>query len=482
MSEENRSYLFFLPSVIFLLGFTGGVAQHFGILFETKVLQDVLILFFVVSSFAKTKNFALPFQFYLSYPLVAITIIAFVSWILNDGSLIGLTLYLRNTWIFYLLFLGFLNFDFSETERRFLLILCSTLIIIQFPIAFFRLDSIGIRESGWIGTIHQTAGQIGLLFPLILVALIFSYGMAYKKHSLLVFFMLFLSGLFSVVFEKRAIVFLFPLVILGILFLDFYLFRSRIGKKSIIARLNEQKTILLGALFGTIFTCSAALQFIPSLNPVTETFHPITDTYHSDEVHSYLAETSSPIKQVIFRFNHLIHYTSDYMLRDYTHPMNASQSSIANNTNIQLGRLELLKQVFGHLTSQNSQVMFFGYGPSSISPSGLMGPNRNDVMFELTGLRGASSSFLHNLIEVGFLSGVMVIIWFLGMGLKIVVIARSCNFSPQKHFLSLTTITIYSIFCFDFFFYSKVMWSQSLLAPMFFFILAEFMKSEGKSK
>ena len=119
--------------------------------------------------------------------------------------------FLTYTIFSYLYFIVFINTtDINKSKKilRFIIILC----LIQIPASIIKFIFIGISESGGIGTIGFSEGSVSAIFPAFMTAILFSYYIFTRKKLYLVLITLFF--LMSIIGDKRAAMFLIPLILL----------------------------------------------------------------------------------------------------------------------------------------------------------------------------------------------------------------------------------------------------------------------------
>lgn len=463
---------------ILILGLTMGVWEHFGLLSLVKAAQESLLLVLFCYSLWSVRKRAATFQTPLVWPLYGLTLVAFFSAYAQNKGVADLVLFLREYMVFFLVFLAVLNLELPTRYRSSLYCLVGIIFLIQLPVSWLKYYFYGIGESLWIGTLHQSAGQLGLLFPLFAIAVLLAYGLSFRRNVKTIFLLMTLYGLFAVISEKRGIVFTFPLLVIALLFVCYSSESCLFDRAKRETFFRKHRHLMFSALASCGITIAFGVTAISSLNPSLDSYIPVgVDCLRANQ------EQQLPvIEQLSCRATYIISYTRDYLSRGYSHPLNRSEHTVDSNTNIQLGRLELIRQAFIFIFRQDPMVMALGYGPSSVSQSYILGPNREDILFEQTGLRGPSSSIVKILLESGLLGGACMLVWFALVGLKLVESMKNDALKAKRKFLLLCLTGVQGILSFDFFVYSQVFWSQGVLMPLYFLLLSDLYRSGSDEK
>jgi hypothetical protein len=243
---------------------------------------------------------------------------------------------------------------------------------------------------------------------------------------------------------------------------------------------RRHRNLMLAVAASSIITIWFSLITIKSLNPSLDNYLPVEFTcLHANQKQQ---RPENYLEQLSCRLSYLLYYSKDYLIRGYSHPLNLSAQTVESNTNIQLGRLQLIYQTFIYKIKQNPIEIALGSGPSSVSASYILGPNREDILFERTALRGPSSSIVKIVLELGFLGGACMLFWFALVGLKLVQCIKNNDLKPKRKFLILCLVGLHGTLVFDFFVYSQVIWTQGVLIPLYFILLAELYRSGNGEK
>ncbi|TVM14370.1 hypothetical protein DPQ33_17625 [Oceanidesulfovibrio indonesiensis] len=315
----------------------------------------------------------------------------------------------------------------------------------QLPFIIYKFSTIGVNENIWIGTLHQNAGQISVLFPLFLISIISPWFLLYGrdfKHVIIFTTLIMILTFFAIAGEKRATIFLVPLWLY--LCFSLLLLKEFLNNKQFFAAPKAQALLIFFILSLGVFYGSQKL--IPSLN---------LDEKVGGEI-SIL---------------HVFKYTRQYLTRDYIDPLNNPIENIDQDKGIQLGRFAVIERSFSYISSQNIVHFLFGYGASAMNPSYLLGPDRSDVAYQNFGIRGAASNVVRVLFESGTVGVLLKFFWFTAV--FIWLLNTFLNKSNKTlTFILFSAFTSHCVFFFDFLLYSDATWCFDILSPMYFLLLA----------
>lgn len=261
--------------------------------------------------------------------------------------------------IYYLssfLYSLYLNFDSKYVKKHIF-----NLIIISSIGVLIKVFVHGIDESFLIGFMSMTAGEIGFLFPSLMLIFIFEL-IPNNKTRIYFFILLFLFGIFN---EKRSIVFFFPLI------LSFY-YNFKI--------FNLKNLVLL------LFFYSLAIFLIPSLNPENKIFGSIDFIYPFE-------------------------YALNYLTATYDGGLQGDQVEAIYNMNSQYGRFALLSSIIKSAFDFNLNTLLFGHGMGTFTINHGIGNYLDDNMLNILGYRGKLSTFLIILLDSGLIALITFIIY-----------------------------------------------------------------------
>jgi hypothetical protein len=375
-------------------------------------------------------------------PFGIAVLIGLVSGALQGASSIESLFYVRLLVVPLLFLLGALNVQLDQAASRRILLLIAALVLFQIPFFAYKWIVIGVEEKHWIGALSQTAGQIGLIFPLLILSLIVPLYIATGGWAII---LVLVYSFLPVINEKRAIVVMLPALLIAAVFTFSQISPRRVTNEKFAPRIHYRRLSLLFSVCIAIWVSS--VNSIPSLE----------------------CKNAPPCALQV------IAYSYQYLLRDYSSPMNLSKTSKEENTNIQLGRLTLIKESILTLTEKGWKTLLFGLGAGAINPSPNLGPNRADIMFDKSGLRGTYSQGLMLLWEGGICSVLGAAGFFVFLWLALAKQLALMHTSPSIVFGN-GMILMAAILAFDFFGYSTAGWLTHSVTPFVFTLVAIFLR------
>ena len=317
---------------------------------------------------------------------------------------------------------GYLHYNISnrssfQTTKNLLIVI----ILSQFFFVILKLLVLGgVNEGFLIGSMHHNAGQLGFLFPAILIPItVLIYSRDNRRWLMLI--LLVMLYLFAVINEKRAFFYLG----LPILLISFYcVFKGAVSLKN--------GTMLFLALTSAFFLLMYTRKFIGSLSG-TE------------------GDVITPSG-----FSFLFWYAYEYLTMGYGGALQGSEDLAAVDRNVQVGRFIVWAWGLEFFQKMELFDQIFGLGLGSLTPSSYL--NSPDVMFQVLGFRGAMSGALHTLIEGG------VIFFVLNNLLIILPLVRLLKSKMYYHRLNAQVsfenklcsvlLVVWTVFVFDFYLYS----------------------------
>ncbi|MBN1378999.1 MAG: O-antigen ligase family protein [Gammaproteobacteria bacterium] len=427
--------------VLIFASLSTGIWQGLGIpLAAIKAITEVCILILLLSVFTKEINWK---ALILIVPLLCISFIGVCGALLeqSEGTLSAI-LFFRDMLKFALLLPAIASFKQRNMLIEKAVFLASVFFLIQPVISILKFFLIGVDESYWIGTMHQTAGELGVLAPLF--AICFLVPMAFLR-SFWWFTVVVAFCVFCFVNEKRLGLSAIPITMFGMLFL--HLIQDSWRNFKGIDKLSSSKRKLYGGFIISllsIFVIYASALIIPSLNI-------------DEKVGGF------------FNYRHIISYHKEYLTRDYEDPLNNPIENIEFDPGIQLGRFKLINNSFRYMANQPTLRLLFGFGGSDISTSYLLGGDRTDIFYHKHQLRGATPFGLRVLIETGFVGYLIFVFWF--SYISFLLIRNIFSLNESRSTLAICATGMHLIFFFDSLFYSCATWTNGVLTPIYFVIL-----------
>ena len=317
-------------------------------------------------------------------PLFGLAFCGFISALGNDQGLLAGALFVRQSIGPSLLVACGLVVARAARATRALCGLALACLAFQPCVALVKLITVGIDEKQWIGTLHQSAGQLGLLLPMVGIATAIPLAVIYRP-AVVLFVPLFV--LFGIVGEKRAIVIVLPLVIVLTAALSLIVVRKRLGLDSAWAHCGARCRAAMGAvlIISLVESTVGGILSIASLNPTN------VDGGGIEAIVDSPGSIADRLQSLTEQLSYAVGYVHDYLLRDFDHAMNKSEQSVEENTNIQLGQLRIIVEASRAVARFDTPQLLFGLGGSAVDESYLLGANRNDVIFSALGLRGPTA-------------------------------------------------------------------------------------------
>lgn len=195
-----------------------------------KYLPDLISLIILIKVLLKVfkKEVKITDKYIVIF--IILLIINIIAFIINDQSLIVFIVGLRNYYIFYISFLGYLYLDLTKNDVRVIIKSIIIFSFIQIPITvvqyfYFRTADVDLFQDYVAGTFGERMnGDLGFLILIVISLYISSYLVGKIKAKNLLPLILF--GIPVILGEIKIVILILP-VILVVLFL------SRISKKGI---------------------------------------------------------------------------------------------------------------------------------------------------------------------------------------------------------------------------------------------------------
>lgn len=325
----------------------------------------------------------------------------------------------------------------AQKNQIFLKRIVKFLIASQFIFVLFKFVILGKIDEGFlIGSMHHSAGQLGFLFPALMIPVVCI--LFYPTRLWLTLCLILLLVGFGVLNEKRSIIYLG----IPIIFSCFYALRSQNWNVSSMLKGSFLLIILIGVL-----------------------------SFSSNKIGS-LSGTEAALSIVSEnRMTYLYSYAIEYLTMDYGGPLQGSELDAISDTGVQVGRVIVLVKGINFIFSSDTFNQLFGYGFGYITPSEYI--NASDTLFSRLGFRGAISSAMEIFIEGGMvgltLCSYLLIAPFFSLVSKRRRIRKEVGKGSLEYKNTSILIIILSIFIFDFYFYSNILLS-TLPMPLLLFM------------
>ena len=421
----NIKYYSISIILIFTFSFFQGVLQLIGIpTIVPRFLLESSILFLFLKTIFLSQRYNLVITFKWGYWILSIFFITIASSIINKQDPISVMLFMRHTFIFYLLFVTVYNTDISIKNIKMIRSYLIGLFIIQIPASIIKLISYGrIVEGGGIGTISVQDGSAALLLSLFPISFLFSKYLYNKRTNYLLYCILFL--IISIASGKRATAFLLPLLMLFIFTNYLYV--------------NDQKRLKkIFQLSYKIIIISFFMLYITSQ----------TSSFLSPSGRAFSGEFD-----LKFLYNRMILY-----------------SVASEAVNPGAGRANAISSTYKYVSNSGIEYLLFGFGPGSIIGSFVVQEKRSiGTMHNLP--YANRSGFVWLFLQIGLIGAMFylffIINWFLST-IKVYKISRFKNSAPGL----LGIIGALFILMFDVSLYSTSFITNGVTMPVLIYLSA----------
>ena len=435
-----------LLAIVFLVNLNLGIVMAFDIsVSKVRIaIEAMILLLLAITAFRSSRADVFRALKWIGLPLLAASI-GIAGDLSYQASHLEMILFARESLMPLVFFALFLLEPPDKIQWRVLLTVLLLTAAIQLPVAALKYCLLGVNEKQWIGTFHQTAGQLGLLMPMLTVVFLWAY--AIKRGCLFVPVLLATGyALVSVVNEKRAVVFILPLLVALLISID--LIASRLSGRQL-------REIWYCKKLGTCRLLSFYLLSVVAV--IAFALHNISSFDTSTGDYENLPHRS------------VIAYSIEYLNRDYDSPMNRSANpDLETNRNIQMGRFRLWARGIETVAELPLARLLFGAGGGWLLEHPLLTHKPNDIFFDRIQLRGPTSTGLRHLFEIGIVGFLLMFIW---LGQIAWALLRRVS-DGGSGMIALGAAGAWAIFMFDYLFYSQVGSGVGVFAPVCFLFVA----------
>ncbi len=421
---------------IFGISLNLAVADHFGFnVTALRIATTSIIIFLFLRTLLTTARQRLARTFeWIAIPAL-VTALGAVNAVVSTRSVTELLLFLFEMSSPLMLFVIFYAAPITKRQKQALVVLLLLVFAVQIPVSVAKYVYFGVDEKRWIGTFDHSAGQLGLLMPMIAVSLLWAY--AIKKQ--IVWGPVILIALFSavgIISEKRSFMLVLPFLLIFLSCSAAVSDRFQHSAGEFVRRFGLGKQALT-ALGLSLAVAVGSIHFMPSLNTDRQEFKSLkTGTVAA--------------------------YVREYLTRGYESEMNTSRLSKSENRNIQLGRLMLWEMAIEMCPERGVKACALGEGGGWLIQHPLLHSKSEDFMFEQLELRGPRSTGIRHLFEVGVIGLGLMLLWFAQIAWGI--FRRVGN--VQVGWLALGALGVWSIQAFDYVLYSEVAWRSGIFTPI----------------
>lgn len=405
--------------LVLCLSFIGGI---FAFDYSSSLLIQKVTIIFIILFSVLTRMILSRSSLRLGSILILYSILIFISSTFYFKDLIYILASVQSHFTIVLAYLWISTLNFTSEDLRRFRYLFYLILLTQILASFGKFLIYGVDEQYFIGTMSHAAGQLSLIFPAIAIPLVFFLmNVETKIQGYILVLGLFL---FAIIGEKRAAIFILPLV-----FFASYKYILLEELKIDAKLLTNNKFFLLASIFGLM---TLGIYLIPSLN--------------KEEI---VGGSISYLYLIEYSLNYLNMSCVDNI---YDQKLQGLCSNMSIDTNIQFGRFKLLLLVIDWIFTSDIKTMLFGLGYGSVTPSDMLNQGR-DILYQTTGLRGAISGFGLAIIETGIFGATLITSFFIYLFVYLGHGFKKLNSSFAKRWYKMLCI-IFIVFCFDFFFYS----------------------------
>lgn len=241
---------------ILFIALCGGLRIPLGLPSFITVLSEIFIyLLLIVSLIARSgRNIYLPHMWYC---IVSIFMIAGCSIVLNEIEFFKALFSLRLLFRFYFFYVAITFLELSDENLKKINFFVAALLVFQFPVVAVKFYHYGIAERT-LGAYPQIDGSLSATVP---VAVLFYSAAYYLLYRPKLRYILIAIGfvVLSIVGDKRAVFFMYPLQLLAIYY---YIYLK--GKN---VNLSKKLSAFLIVCLAVVVLSSSILYFSKTLNP-----------------------------------------------------------------------------------------------------------------------------------------------------------------------------------------------------------------------
>ena len=428
----NNQFLF----VVICLSFLGGAFVIHSLSFSYIYIQKILIISIVLLGLVSRMRLSI-LSLKFGIFLILYLLFALISSFLLSKNIVYSLASIQSLLTIVLTYLWVSSMNFNYAQLRKFRSLAYLIIVVQIFFSLYKYSFYGINEQWFIGTMSHSAGQLSLLFPAIAIPLMFF--LMKREVKLMSYILVFFLFLFAIIGEKRAAVFILPIIILASYI---FILSDELKPKNV-----SNKFVLFAILFGLV---SLGIYLISSLNSL--------QVERGNVNYLYIFE---------YAWNYLNMSCVDDL---YYETLQGLCSDMDTVRNIHYGRFKLTLLAFDLVFSSDIKTLLFGLGYGAVTPSELLG-NSRDILYEVTRLRGSLSGFCHALIETGLFGAGLISSFFLIIFIKLKIGIKKLKSKNAVKWYKMLMV-ILGVFCFDFFFYSTVLFRAMPLPIIFGGLLA----------
>ena len=405
---------FYLIHIILILAFSKGILELGGVSssFSQLIIEVLILLVFGISIL-----FVLEKKLFYGTGVVFVfsfLVIIFISFLLNNTTLLQMLLFLRAVLIYILFFYAVLNIPFTQEEKTSFLKLLLFLFLIQIPASIIKLVILGGTLEGIVGTMTIDEGSLATIMPLIASVVTITKYLVTKEVKYIILLLSFIGiGLIS---NKLGILFyvMFMFILLT------YLYSTKQGNSFVI------NTFFLKKMVSTIIYISIIFSLFVIINPRANPEHKVGGSIDIE---------------------YLINFTNDY------NSLKLKGSRVEAD-----GRSDAPFVAIDKLSQGGILNILIGYGPGDIVQSSLL-KYKDPLLSKYNIGYGGRLGLVWIMIQLGILGVISFLSFHIFLLYRAYIFFKTSK--ENEYFMSLSILSISIVYFIDFFTYS----SQMLLSP-----------------
>jgi hypothetical protein len=418
--------------IILTCALTRGIIEMMGIptIIPKSIMEFLILLLFVKASCLRHIAGRRRVRIIGLLSMACLLCICMLSFAMKEQPVLKFLFFMRNIFIYYLLFVALLKLNLSENGIKKLNKYLMFLFLIQIPIGIAKYMFYGICEGGPVGTIGLSSGNYSTTLPLFVIALLFSFYL-FKKKKLYIL-LIFGFVVFGLIGSKRALAFYVPPLL-------FFLYRlyavelevpgKNVNRASLVIHV---RTLVLIALISCLGIYIAGRTLI-SLNPDSKVWGRFDPHFIMD-------------------------MTTDYLT------METEEGYTFGRINSTFESLKVLKNA-GPLT------VLLGFGPGLLTESSLTGTDMVDITTLKFGIYRGQTGFVWLVLQIGILGTTFFLLLYFQLFKAVFLIYRQTS-DPNWKPVILGFLGVTFVFVLDFLTYSPSTMFLGVLTPVYFYIAA----------
>ena len=374
-----------------------------------KWANEIIVFLYFITNIGGNDNSNNPRSFPNLYPFLGVTLVLFISLILNNSEFVTSLFYYRFFLAPMLFYWAVYNTSFDEHQKKLINTFLIYLYAFQIVAQILKAIIYGSFVENPVGTLTVHGGGVASFIPLFAFGFLLSFYIIYKQEKKYWLYMaaFMLVGILS---QKRAAFYFLPLVSLFFVIL----YNMLVKRKSIVKQFR---------LIGIIVIVVPILIYIGAKN------NPILTSKRSFD--------GSSVSIRVILFQHAAEYYSAEM----------AYGGYA------FSRFQSSQIIWARMLNDDFLVQLFGYGPDTVKGFG-----RGDGKMEQFGLAGTFPGWVFQYIQSGILSCIFYVLLYLGF-LKNVYRVAKRETDPYWKAVEMGTMIMILLLFVDFIIYGTTLLS-----------------------